>query len=84
MISPSPSRSSTSELKRKTHVIDLRVGASDERESDSADDLRTAGHRAMAQGGPQGRQELRPAMLGGLLRPRHLPPHHQFFPRSNR
>lgn len=69
---------------QKIHVVDLRIGASDERESGGADDVRTTGHRAMAQGGPQGRQKLRPALLGGFLRQQHLPPHHQFFPHPNR
>lgn len=66
------------------NVFNLRIGATDKGEGGVEDDVRTRRHRALAQGSPQIREELRPALPRGLLRQHHLPPRHQILPHPRR
>lgn len=70
--------------KRGDHVECVRARAADEGEGGGADYSWADRHRAVAEGGAQGRPQLRPARPRGLLRPYHIPSRHQGLPRSGR
>lgn len=50
------------------NVVDIRIGATDEREGSFDDVVRATGHRAMAERGTEGGEELRSALCRWLLR----------------
>lgn len=80
----SVSRRRPSADKTSEDVFCLCSRASDEGEGGVEDDDGSARHRALAEGGPENRAQLRPALPRRLLRSHYLPPGNQIIPCSGR